>query len=278
MPRTLIPSFNEGKHYPHTFFPLESNPEVFTEVIHGLGVSPSLSFADVLSMDEPDILAMTPRPALSLVLLYDSSGSDGIKAAKRESESKRVEYIGKGEGEDVVWYRQTIHNACGLYGILHAISNGPARHYIRTPDSLLPLLSHKYELTLHLLPEPASLMSRLLEQAIPLAPEERAHVLEGSEELEKAHTAAALKGDTAPPENPGDDVESHYICFVPSEKNGCIYHMDGEKKGPIDTGVTLKEGEDMLSETALQVVKAFIQKGEDETWKFNLLALVEAEN
>lgn len=32
-----------------------------------------------------------------------------------------------GEAEDVTWFKQTINNACGFYGILHAICNGEAR-------------------------------------------------------------------------------------------------------------------------------------------------------
>ena len=32
--------------------------------------------------------------------------------------------------ETVLWLRQTIHNACGLYALLHATCNGAARNYI----------------------------------------------------------------------------------------------------------------------------------------------------
>ena len=64
---------------------------------------------------------------------------------KAKEEEMRDEYAGlrgsgsggeEGEGEEgeeeepVIWFRQTINNACGLYAILHAISNGEARKYI----------------------------------------------------------------------------------------------------------------------------------------------------
>lgn len=120
----------EGKKgHRKSFFPLESHPAVFTEVTHGLGVSSSLVWADVLSIDEPDVLAMTPRPALALVLVFPSTPT--YRSQKEEDEAKREAYTGKGEDEPVVWWKQTIYNACGLYGILHSISNGPARQYIR---------------------------------------------------------------------------------------------------------------------------------------------------
>lgn len=33
-----------------------------------------------------------------------------------------------------MWYKQTINNACGLYGILHAISNGDSRDFVGKND------------------------------------------------------------------------------------------------------------------------------------------------
>lgn len=78
--------------------------------------------------------------------------------AKAKEEEMRDEYAGlresgsggeggegeKGEEEEpVMWFRQTINNACGLYAILHAISNGEARKYIRkfySSSSSPPLL------------------------------------------------------------------------------------------------------------------------------------------
>lgn len=119
-------------------------------------------------------------------------------------------------------------------------------------------------------------MAGLLEKGIPLAPEERALVLEGSPELETIHTTAALKGDTAPPEHAGDEVDGHYICFVQSSKDGHVYLLDGGRKGPLDVGITLKEGEDMLSEPALEAVRSLINLEDGKNLNFNLLALVEA--
>lgn len=109
------------------FTPLESNPVVFTDLLHQLG-APSLAFSDVLSLDEPDLLALIPRPVLALILVFPTSNKYGAEKAK--DESVRAEYTGRGEDEAVIWFRQTINNACGLYGILHATSNGEARSSI----------------------------------------------------------------------------------------------------------------------------------------------------
>jgi ubiquitin carboxyl-terminal hydrolase L3 len=111
------------------YIPLESNPEVFTKLIHALGVSPTLAFVDVLSLDDPDLIAMVPRPVLALVLAFPCAGDDYYKNLEEENRNREV-YTGSGEGEDTIWYKQTIGNACGLYALLHSISNGPARDFI----------------------------------------------------------------------------------------------------------------------------------------------------
>lgn len=112
------------KHY----IPLESNPTLFTELIHQLGVSNVLEFHDVLSMEEPELLALVPRPTLALVLVFPTSPD--YESRVSEEDKDVAEYAKCGEEENVVWYKQTINNACGLYGILHAISNGDAKDFI----------------------------------------------------------------------------------------------------------------------------------------------------
>jgi ubiquitin carboxyl-terminal hydrolase L3 len=49
--------------------PLENNPQVFTNLAHNLGMESKLAFYDVYSLDEPDLLAMVPRPAHALIFI-----------------------------------------------------------------------------------------------------------------------------------------------------------------------------------------------------------------
>ena len=114
-----------AKHY----VPLECNPDLFTQLIHSLGASSKLEFQDVLSLDS-DMLAFVPRPVLALILVFPTS--DNYEKEKAFEESAREYYKGWGETEDVTWFKQTINNACGLYGILHAICNGEAKEMIGT--------------------------------------------------------------------------------------------------------------------------------------------------
>ena len=116
-----------------SYIPLECNPELFTHFIHSLGVSTSLAFQDVLSIDDSNLLAFIPRPALALILVFPTSPT--YEEQKRHEEARKDCYEGSGEEEDAVWFKQTIYNACGLYGILHAVSNGEARKSIGTSHS-----------------------------------------------------------------------------------------------------------------------------------------------
>ena len=121
--------FGESMVYRKHYIPLESNPKLFTQLIHQLGISTSLAFQDVLSLSDPDLLAFIPRPAFALILVFPTT--DAYEQQKAIEEVSRNEYQGCGEGEQVMWFRQTINNACGLYSILHEISNGASRDFIR---------------------------------------------------------------------------------------------------------------------------------------------------
>jgi ubiquitin carboxyl-terminal hydrolase L3 len=225
-----------------------------TSLLHNLGLSPTLQFHDVYSISDPDLLAFIPRPAHALLLVFPTSPSH--KTFCDEEDVSLPYYTGHGPTEPVIWYAQTIGNACGLYGLLHGVSNGAARKHI-TPDSAL---------------------ARLLAQVEPLAPAARALAVENSEALEGAHAAAAAGGDSQAPEAT-DDVDLHYVCFVKDEQRGHLWEMDGTRKGPLDRGA-LGEGEDMLSERALDLgVRAFLKREEAAgggELRFSLIALAEA--
>ena len=100
-----------------------------SSLIHNLGLSPALSFHDVFSIEDPELLAFVPRPANALLLVFPISKT--YETFRMEEDKEKADYEGKGQAEPVVWYKQTIRNACGLIGILHAVSNGSAKDFIR---------------------------------------------------------------------------------------------------------------------------------------------------
>ncbi|KAJ7121021.1 hypothetical protein C8R44DRAFT_623086 [Mycena epipterygia] len=238
------------------FIPLESDPSIFTELIKTLGIR-GLEFRDVFSLDLADLIPIgclpLPEPIYALILIFPVTETyeDELSAAKRLARSQGALYTGCGTDEPVVWFEQTIHNACGLYAILHAVSNlgSAARTCIDTE----------------------SLLDNLLESCIPLDPTGRAAALEASEGIAGAYHRAATQGGTAVP-NAEDEVYFHYVCFVKSPLNGHVYEMDGDRNGPLDRDGTLEGDRDILS-GGLKLAKSFIQSGNPH---FQLMALVPA--
>ena len=208
-----------------------------TTLIHQLGLPPSLSYHDVYSLTEPSLLAFLPRPAYALLLVFPVTPT--YESFRRAEDAPLPTYAGSGPHEPVVWFKQTIRNACGLIGLLHSVCNGPARDMIMEGSDL----------------------DVLLKEALVLAPEARAELLYRSQALESAHAEAAKKGDSAAPDAEAN-VDLHFVAFVKDQRDGSLWELDGRRKGPLKRGV-LGEAEDMLSEKGLQLgVQAFLQREE----------------
>ena len=109
---------------------IENNPEVMSSLLHELGLSKSIGFHDVYSIDDPDLLAFVPRPAYALLLVFPIS--ETYEKFRRNEDEGKPEYEGSGPDEKVMWFKQTIRNACGLMGLLHGVSNGPVTKFIGT--------------------------------------------------------------------------------------------------------------------------------------------------
>ncbi|KAI9712750.1 MAG: ubiquitinyl hydrolase 1 [Bogoriella megaspora] len=284
------------------FIPLESDPTIFTHLAHHLGLSPRLAFIDVLSLSEPSLLALVPRPALALILTFPASKDYDARLAAEDADKR--EYEGYGEGEDVLWFRQTIGNACGLYGLLHAVGNvggggwvgefgfniftltacfveGEEVRVVRTVGLMMYELTKNVVIFLRLGSALLRLMlaplvcSALIRTCIPLPPAQRSQALEASQELEQAHREAAVMGQSAVPEDAEEEVDFHYLCFAKSSKSGRLYELDGDRKGPIHRGI-IPDGQDLLDEYTLRVVREkFLSKKGEEELGFNLMALVD---
>ncbi|KAL7923462.1 cysteine proteinase [Trichoderma austrokoningii] len=228
------------------FIPLEANPQLLTTLIHKLGVSPALQMHDVYSLTDADMLAFIPRPALALLLVFPISAV--YESHRMAEDSLAVEYSGTGDKEPVLWWKQTIRNACGLMGLLHAVTNGPAREFITEGSTL----------------------DDIVKRSIPLPPADRAKIIEQTPALAEAHKAAATEGDTPAPDAQ-DDVDLHYVCFVKGN-DGNLWELDGRRKGPINRG-PLNGDEDVLSEKGLNlgVLKFLEREGGD--LRFSAVAL-----
>jgi ubiquitin carboxyl-terminal hydrolase L3 len=119
--------------YTKTFLPLESNSEVFTSLAYNLGLSSTLRFTEVWDLD-----VTLEEEVLAYVLAFPTGeGYDEMIDLRKNGDSDCAE-VEKNEDGKVLWLRQTIHNACGLYALLHATCNGVAREYISMSFPSLP--------------------------------------------------------------------------------------------------------------------------------------------
>ncbi|KAL8885861.1 MAG: hypothetical protein Q9215_006335 [Flavoplaca cf. flavocitrina] len=247
------PHVDNGSSNPpkkQAFIPLENNPEVMTALVQKLGLPQSLAFHDVYSIDEPSLLEFVPRPVHALLLVFPVTST--YEESRRTEDEPLPEYSGSGSGEEVIWFRQTIRNACGMIGLLHSACNGGARGMIA----------------------PSTDLATLIENALPLGPAARARLIESSPSIARAHASAAAQGDTAAPAA-DEKVDLHFVAFVKSAENN-LWELDGRRKGPLNRG-KLGDEDDVLAEKALDMgVRRFLKReteGEGDELRFSLVAL-----
>lgn len=206
-----------------------------------LGLSDELEFYDVWSLDDPTALAHIPRPALALLVIIPLTAP--WDAERRAEDADKEDYAGVGDAEPVIWFQQTIGDACGSIGLLHSVINGPAQAYIR----------------------PGSDFEKIRRDAVPLGMADRAQMLYDSQPFEEAHALVAGLGDTAVPAPESRD-DGHFVSFVKAA-DGNLWELEGSRKGPINRG-KLAEDEDVLSPRALElglkrVIKLALDAGVD---------------
>lgn len=217
-----------------------------------LGLSDDLEFYDVYSLDEPDLLAHIPRPAHALLVIIPLT--EAWKQERQAEEAVKEEYTACGDDEPVIWFEQTIGNACGSIGLLHSIINGPASRFIR----------------------PGSHVEKIRRDAVPLKKAQRAQMLYDSQPFEDAHKSVEHMGDTtADPPIPGLHAALHFVSFVKTE-DGHLWELEGSREGPIDRGI-LGENEDVLSPRALELglkrIIKMVEDAGDEELRFSCTAL-----
>jgi ubiquitin carboxyl-terminal hydrolase L3 len=227
----------------------ENNPDVMNQLAATLGLSSELEFYDVYFLDEPELLAHIPRPAMALLVIVPLTPA-WDRSRKAEDADKET-YTGSGPYEPVIWFKQTIGHACGSIGLLHSVINGPAVDFIK-PDSDL---------------------AATRSQAIPLDMNKRAELLYNSAPFEAAHKSVEQAGDSEA-DLTGEREGGHFVSFVKS--GGKLWELEGSRRGPLERG-DLADDEDVLSPRALDMgIKRIIKLNADEgkqNLQFSCMAL-----
>ncbi|KAI5476808.1 ubiquitin carboxyl-terminal hydrolase L3 [Pseudohyphozyma bogoriensis] len=102
------------------WLPLESNPESFNAWSHSLGLDTSkYSFQEVYGLD-PELLSWVKQPVKAVLMLFPPTKS---YAEMRDDEDEEIAENGVEGVEDVLYFKQTIANACGTFALIHALAN-----------------------------------------------------------------------------------------------------------------------------------------------------------
>ncbi|CAL0311645.1 unnamed protein product [Lupinus luteus] len=216
------------------WLPLEANPDVMNQYLWGLGLpQDEAQCFDVYGLDE-ELLQMVPKPVLAVLFLYPLTTQSEQERLQQNKEKR--EYSSK-----VYFMKQTVGNACGTVGLLHALGN------ITSEIKLVE----------------GSFLDNFFKSTASLDPMQRAIFLENDREMEVAHSVAATAGDT----EAADNAIAHFICF--SCVDGEIYELDGRKSGPISHGPSSPS---TLLKDAAKVMQSMIQKN-PESLNFNVIAV-----
>lgn len=216
------------------WLPLEANPDVMNQFLWGLGLpEDEAECYDVYGLDE-ELLEMVPRPVLAVLFLYPITP---------QSEEERIlqDSVKKEHNDRVYFMKQTVGNACGTIGLLHAVGN---------VTSEITLLE-------------GSFLDRFYKSTAAMDPLERAAFLEKDREMEVAHSVAATAGET----EASDNVDTHFICFACVD--GQLYELDGRKSAPISHGPSSPSS---LLQDAAKAIQGMIQKNPN-SMNFNVIAI-----
>lgn len=166
------------------WFPLESNPEVMNTYVEKMGLDVSkYSFHDVFSTEDW-ALEMVPRPVVGVVMLYPITPASEKNA---EEEHKKIDSDGQVVSSNTYFMKQTVGNACGTVGILHAIGNA---------RNILSIAKDSY-------------LEKFFSNTETLEADAIADYLESDDEIEAVHEAAATEGQSEQPE----EVNTHFVSF-----------------------------------------------------------------
>ncbi|KAF8193749.1 peptidase C12 ubiquitin carboxyl-terminal hydrolase 1 [Pholiota molesta] len=242
------------------WIPLESNPELFNSWSEKAGLITSQArFVDVYGFDD-ELLSLVPKPVKAVILLFPI---DAQYETKRLEEDERIAKEGQPKLEDTIFFvKQTIGNACGTIGLIHALANSGVAF---TPTS--PLQNFIIE----------------CEDKTPL---ERAQALATTPHFASIHAQTAAAGQT----QQNLDTNLHFTCFVEApdadirqEAQGKepdpvavndktltgmrLIELDGRRNGPIDRG----ECADLLSDAAKFIKERYVSTS--TSLNFSLMAL-----
>jgi ubiquitin carboxyl-terminal hydrolase L3 len=178
--------------------PLESDPEIFTQYCHNLGLPSNFKFTELLTLDYEGVQEIPPR-TYGVVLAYESGPTPLNPNQVNVKDSSFVNFYMK--------QTDVLDNACGVIACIHTIGNNI--------DNVNPSQN--------------SILSQFFNSCVGKTPQERASILENSNEFKSVHSSFANLGQSEHCATQ-EEVKTHFVTFV--SVNGNMYLLDGCMVGP----------------------------------------------
>lgn len=188
--------------------PLESDPEIFNNYTHSLGLDDSLNFQELYSLDYKE-MQVIDTPVFSLIVSYER----GTPLILEETNKKGDDFL-------PFFMKQTdvLDNACGLIAILHSLGNNISENKVILKEN--------------------SILANFYQDALTkTSPLEKAKLLEECNDFKIAHANFSGQGQSNFCAEQ-DDVKNHFVAFIFHEGN--LVEIDGLREGPyvIKEGIT----------------------------------------
>jgi len=222
------------------WMPLESNPDLMNSYLHRLGVSKKTQFHEIYGVDDM-LLGMVPQPVKAVLMLFPISEAS---EKHRREEEEQIKKNGQRCSEKVFHVKQSIGNACGTIGLVHAVCNNV--------DSL--------ELA------PNGFFAKFIKETQGMDSEKAAEALETNDDIEEEHKVVAAEAKSNVAHEVNDNLHFNVFTLV----DGDLYELDGRKQRPINHGKCDKDG---VLAHAVKVVKGFMARDPKDI-RFNLVAMV----
>ena len=227
-----------------SWIPIESNPEVINDYCKKLGLISGVSFHDVYGLDDM-LLDMVPGNCVSFILLFPIT-EKYEKFRLAEEEKLKAEAAETAEEKtapkNLFFMKQTIGNACGTIGLIHAIANN--QKYCKFSEN--------------------STLLNFIKGTEGKSSDDIASQLANDTSFASAHESAGVQGN----EYKGEKVDLHFVAIV--EHEGRMYELDGRKSQAICHGEFPENGD--FKKEAAKICKVFMERDPEEL-RFTMLAL-----
>jgi len=225
------------------WIPLESNPDVINKYARTLGLEKG-HFCDVFGLDD-DLLNFVEGKCLAFILLFPITQKYEEYRAK-EDETLPTDY----DKDSIYFMKQTVGNACGTIGIIHAIANNRTSLMIK----------------------PNSALHNFIAGSQGKDPAEAAQIFADDESIRGAHESAGNEGQTSAP-GQNEIVNLHFVAIT--QIGDKMFELDGRKSAPVCHGE--RDQSRTFKQSAAAICKKFMQRDPEEN-RFSMLALCIDEN